>query len=41
MIEARYEKDIVDGELLNWGNFNLDGFKDEYSDEEEGDDILN
>ena len=31
----------MDGELRNWGNLNLDNFEDEYSDEEEGTDIIN
>ena len=41
MIEAGYEEEIVDGELLNWEKINLDNFEDDYSDEEEGTSMLN
>ena len=29
MIEAGYEEEIVDGELLNWEKINLDNFEDD------------
>ena len=32
IIETGGEEEIVDGELLNWGNLNLNDFEDEYSD---------
>ena len=41
MIESEGEEDLVDGELLKWGNFNLNDFEDDYSDEEEGTAMLN
>ena len=28
MIEAGGEEEIMNGELLNWGNFKLNGFED-------------
>ena len=41
MIEAVYEEEIVDGELMNWENLNLNNFEYEYSDEEEGAAMIN
>ena len=41
MIEAVGGEDIVDGELLNWGNLNLYDFEEDYSYEKEWTVILN
>ena len=31
--EAGGEEEIVDGEMLNWGNLNLNNFEEKYSNE--------
>ena len=41
MIEYGYEEDILDGELLKWENLNRKDSEDYYSDEEEGNAVLN
>ena len=41
MIEAGYEEEIVDRNLLNWENLNINNFKNDYFGEEEGTVMLN
>ena len=41
MIEHGDEEDILDGELLNWAKLNCEDSEDDYSNEEEGNAMLN